>query len=203
MHNNAILKALDHFVLLTDIQKKEILSCFKEHYYIKDKIILREGFTNRLLYFIAKGVVREYQYSLSGTQKTLSFKSSGDFFTDLESFEKRKSSFVSFSAESESVVYTIDYFLLKDLIETHKEIKMAFAKCRAHYLAIKKTRNTFLFTETVESRVIKTYEDYPEIIKHCKKRDIISYLRTNSQIYNNILRSIPEVPVLERGITPS
>ena len=197
MHNNPILKALGHFVQLTDIQKKEILTCFKEHYYLKDKIILREGFTNRHLYFVAKGIVREFQYSLSGAQKTLSFKSTGVFFTDLESFEKRKSSAVSFSAESESVVYTIDYFCLRNLIETHKEIEIGFAKCRAHYLAIKKARNTFLFTETVEGRVTKTYKDHPEIIKYCKKRDIISYLRTNSQIYNSILKSISNVPVLE------
>ncbi|EOR95802.1 cAMP-binding protein [Arcticibacter svalbardensis MN12-7] len=197
MHNNAILKALEHFVLLTDIQKKEIINCFREHFYIKDKIILREGFTNRLLYFISKGIIREYQYSLSGTQKTLSFKGTGEFFTDLDSFEKRKSSLVNFSAESECVVYTIDYFCLQNLIERHKEIEIAFFKCREYYVERKKTRNTFLFKESVENRVTRACKDYPEIIKHCKKRDIISYLRTNSQIYNKILRKITQMPVLE------
>lgn len=197
MQNNTLIKALDHFEVLTDTQKKEVLNSFKEHYYLKDKIILREGFANRLLYFIAKGVVREYQYSLSGTQKTLSFKGAGDFFTDLESFEKRKASLVNFSAESECVVYTIDYFCLQNLINTHKEIELAFTKCRAYYLEKKKNRNTFLFTEPLESRVLKTCEDYPDVIKYCKKRDIISYLRTNSQSYNFELKRISSMPVLE------
>lgn len=192
MRNHPLIQKLSEFGNLSDEVIPQILDAFKLIELPKEKIILREGFTNRNIYFLQTGIIRRYYISQVGHQKTTSFITDNSFFTDLESFDRRKTSNATFNTETECVVYSIDYFKLKGLLDANPSLRELVTIVKEHYSTLYNQRKDFLATEPVEERVKMFVEELPMVIKSSRKRDIVSYLRTNSQTYNFVLKNLLE-----------
>lgn len=190
MRNHPLIQKINEFCNLPDDVIPQLLDAFKVIELPREKTVLREGFTNRNVYFLYSGIVRRYYISRVGHQKTTSFITSSNFFTDLDSFERRKGSNTTFNTETDCTIYSIDYFKLQALIERDSAVREAFAKMRDSYSCIALEKKHFLATEPVESRVKMMVDELPQVIESCRKRDIISYLRTNSQTYNFVLKNL-------------
>lgn len=190
MRNHPLIQKLKEFGNLSDDVIPQILGAFKLIELSKEKTILREGFTNRNVYFLETGIVRRYYISQVGHQKTTSFITDNNFFTDLESFDRRKPSTATFNTETDCIIYKIDYFQLKGLLEANPSLGDLFSTVREHYSSLYIQRKDFLATEPVEERVKMLVEELPMVIGSCRKRDIVSYLRTNSQTYNFVLKNL-------------
>lgn len=192
MRNHPLIQKLSEFGNLSDEVIPQILDAFKLIELPKEKIILREGFTNRNIYFLQTGIIRRYYISQVGHQKTTSFITDNSFFTDLESFDRRKTSNATFNTETECIVYSIDYFKLKGLLDANPSLRELVTIVKEHYSTLYNQRKDFLATEPVEERVKMFVEELPMVIESCRKRDIVSYLRTNSQTYNFVLKNLLE-----------
>lgn len=192
MRNHPLIQKLSEFGNLSDEVIPQILDAFKLIELPKEKIILREGFTNRNIYFLQTGIIRRYYISQVGHQKTTSFITDNSFFTDLESFDRRKTSNATFNTETECIVYSIDYFKLKGLLDANPSLRELVTIVKEHYSTLYNQRKDFLATEPVEERVKMFVEELPMVIKSSRKRDIVSYLRTNSQTYNFVLKNLLE-----------
>jgi len=190
MHSHPLIQRLNQFCSVPTELIPELLSSFKILELPKEKVFLREGFTNRNVYFLHTGIVRRYYISQLGHQKTIAFITENSFFTDLESFEKRKGSLSSFTTETDCIIYSIDYFRLMALMDGNKEIREGFAKMRDFFSGLAEDKKDFLASEPLENRVKMLIAELPQVIKSCRKKDIISYLRTNSQTYNFILKNL-------------
>ncbi|WP_407427761.1 Crp/Fnr family transcriptional regulator [Arcticibacter sp.] len=190
MRSHSLIQKLNEFCALPDEIIPQIVDAFKVIELPKEKTVLREGFTNRNVYFLKTGIVRRYHISQVGHQKTTGFITDNTFFTDLDSFERRKGSSTTFNTESTCTIYSIDYFKLHGLMDAIPTVREAFIKMKDYYSNIAIETKHFLETAPVESRVKKLVEELPSVIESCRKRDIISFLRTNSQTYNFILKSL-------------
>jgi|GEM_PF-1266376 len=190
MHNHSLIQKLNEFCNLSDEVIPQIMDAFKVIELPKEKTVLREGFTNRHVYFLQSGIVRRYYISEVGHQKTTGFITSSSFFTDLDSFERRKGSTTTFNTETDCTIYSIDYFKLQGLMEGNPSVREVFTKAKEYYSSIDVQKKHFLATEPVEKRVKMMVEELPLVMESCRKRDIISYLRTNSQTYNFILKNL-------------
>jgi len=190
MRNHSLIQKLNEFCNLSDEVIPQILDAFKVIELPKEKTVLREGFTNRHVYFLQSGIVRRYYISQVGHQKTTSFITSSSFFTDLDSFERRKGSATTFNTETACTIYSIDYFKLQGLMEANPSVREAFTRAKEYYSTLAVQTKDFLATEPVEKRVKMLVEELPVVMEFCRKRDIISYLRTNSQTYNFILKNL-------------
>lgn len=189
MHNHPLIQKLSEFCTLPETLIPELLNSFKIIVIPKEKVLLREGFANRNVYFLHSGIIRRYYISQSGHQKTTAFITEHNFFTDLESFEKRKGSYTTFTTETECVVYSIDYYRLVALMEAHEEVREGFTKMKDYYCNFAAERREFLATAPVENRVKMMVEELPKVMEASRKKDIISYLRTNVQCYNFLLKN--------------
>lgn len=190
MHDHPIIQKLNEFCNIPENLAPQILDAFKVKKLQKEKTVVREGFTNRSVYFLHTGIIRRYHISQLGHQKTTAFVTSNNFFTDLKSFQTRKSSATSFNTETDCTIYSIDFFVLQALKSIDPTINEAFTKAQDYYVKLAEDQTHFLTTEPVESRVKMMAEELPTVIAASRKRDIISYLRTNSQTYNFILKNL-------------
>lgn len=190
MHDHPIIHKLNEFCNIPEELVPRIVNSFKVTKLPREKTVLREGFSSRNVYFLHSGIVRRYYITQMGHQKTTAFITDNNFFTDLESFEVRKGSHTSFNTENDCTIYSIDYFAFHELIAVDPAIRAAFTKAKDYYLNLAVERKNFLATEPVENRVKWMLEELAPVIETCRKRDIISYLRTNSQTYNFILKNL-------------
>src|SRR5688500_13248568 len=136
MQSHPLIQTLNHFCPLPETLAPTLLEHFKILEFRREDVVLREGFTNRRLFFLESGIIRRHCISPPGQQKTTAFIKENNFFTDLESFQVKKGSKTTFTAESECKAYSIDFDKLTALMETHPEIKEAFTKIKEHYLTI-------------------------------------------------------------------
>lgn len=190
MRNHSLIQKLNEFCNLSDEIIPQVIDAFKVIQLPKEKTVLREGFTNRHVYFLESGIVRRYYISQVGHQKTTAFITSSSFFTDLDSFERRKGSATTFNTETDCIIYSIDYFKLLGLMDANPPLREAFTKAKEYYSGLAVQKKEFLATEPVEKRVKMMVDELPLVMESCRKRDIISYLRTNSQTYNFILKNL-------------
>lgn len=190
MRNHPLIQKLSEFGNLSDEVIPQIMNAFKLLEFPKEKVVLREGFTNRNVYFLETGIVRRYYISQVGHQKTTSFIPSSSFFTDLESFDRRKASNATFNTETPCIIYSLDYFKLKTLLDENPSLRELVTIVKEHYSRRFIETKDFLATEPIEKRVKMLVEELPMVMDACRKRDIISYLRTNSQTYNFVLKNL-------------
>lgn len=190
MRNHPLIQKLNEFGNLSDEVIPQIMDAFKLIELPKEKVVLREGFTNRNVYFLETGLVRRYYISEVGHQKTTSFIPNCTFFTDLESFDRRKTSNATFNTESPCIIYSLDYFKLKALLDANPSLRELVSKVKEHYSKLYIQTRDFLATEPIEKRVKMLVDELPMVMEACRKRDIVSYLRTNSQTYNFVLKNL-------------
>ncbi|PRY48564.1 CRP-like cAMP-binding protein [Arcticibacter pallidicorallinus] len=190
MRNHPLIQKLSEFGNLSDEVIAQILDALKLIELPKEKVVLREGFTNRNIYFLETGIVRRYNISQVGHQKTTGFIPNCTFFTDLDSFERRKASNSTFNTETSCVIYSLDYFKLKALLDANSSLRELVTIVKEHYSRRYIQTKDFLATEPIEKRVKMLVDELPMVMDTCRKRDIVSYLRTNSQTYNFTLKNL-------------
>lgn len=161
----------------------------KEQVLKPKNILLSEGFTNRRLYFLAEGLVREYRNTPNG-ERTTGFAARGDFFTDYESFIKQQASPISICAETQSRVFSLDHSEYRHLITEYTAIKKIFSALYHQYNGRRNRINISLLDDPVEMQIQTLKHEQPEVFMYCKIKHLISFFRTDYKTYQKALRKI-------------
>ena len=106
----------------------EILVPFK---YSKGDVVLPEGETCRHMYFVERGMVRQYYYK-GGRDVTEHFSYEGRIVICIESFLKQEPSRLIVEALENSRLYGIPYDALQELADP-KVCLRALGKCRRYF----------------------------------------------------------------------
>ena len=145
----------------------EILVPFK---YSKGDVVLPEGETCRHMYFVERGMVRQYYYK-GGRDVTEHFSYEGRIVICIESFLKQEPSRLIVEALENSRLYGIPYDALQELADENKEIELLFRKIMEHAL-ISMHKTNFIYMIVHNNRFIKIYS----IINICEDWLIHSYV---------------------------
>jgi CRP-like cAMP-binding protein len=160
----------------------------------KGDTILQEGQVSRYLYFVEKGMVRQYYYKNS-KDVTEHFSFEGRIVFCIESFLKQEPSRLIVEALENTKLYAIPYDDLNNLLARNQEIDMLYRKILEHVAISSQEHADSQRFENATERYERLLREKPEIILRAPMIHIASFLQmtpeTLSRVRNGTLQSAP------------
>lgn len=177
---------IKRMALLPDSIENDLLESIIERKEIKKgDFLFKEGTVCQKVYFIEKGLARFYYYSDSGKEITSWFFEENSFITAIDSFYYNKPTRVFCEALEDSVIYSIKYSELKDLLNKEHGARLAFYVL---YELMKKMTDFIasIKFQSAEDRYNSLLKDYPSIFQRVSLGLIASYLGITQETLSRI-----------------
>ncbi len=153
--------------------------------YSKGDVILPEGKVCRYMYFVEKGMVRQYYYK-NGKDVTEHFSYEGRIVICIESFLKQEPSRLIVEALENTVLYGIPYDDLQTLAVRNAEIELLFRKIMEHALISSQVHADSQRFENASERYQRLLQTKPEIVLRAPMIHVASYLQMSPETLSRV-----------------
>lgn len=153
--------------------------------YTKGDIVLSEGKVCRHMYFVERGMVRQYYYK-NNRDLTEHFSYEGRIVVCIESFLKQEPSRLMVEALENSHLYGIPYDDLHELADKNKEIELLFRKILEHALISSQIYADSQRFENAGERYLRLLNTKPEILLRAPMLHIASYLQMTPETLSRV-----------------
>lgn len=160
----------------------KILVPFK---FSKNDVVLPEGQVCRHMYFVDKGMVRQYYYK-NGKDVTEHFSYEGRIVVCIESFLKQEPSRLIVEALENTVLYGIPYDELHTLTVRNQEIELLFRKILEHALISSQVHADSQRFENATERYLRLLHTKPEILLRAPMLHVASYLQMSPETLSRV-----------------
>lgn len=148
-------------------------------------MVLPEGDVCRHMYFVERGMVRQYYYK-GGRDVTEHFSYEGRIVVCIESFLRQEPSKLIVEALENSRLYGIPYDELHQLADENKEIELLFRKIMEHALISTQVYADSQRFENATERYLRLLETKPEILLRAPMLHIASYLQMSPETLSRV-----------------
>jgi CRP/FNR family transcriptional regulator, anaerobic regulatory protein len=156
--------------------EEDLKVLFERKEFSKGQFLFRQGEGCRHMFFIEKGFVRVFYTSNSGKEITAWFSAENSFITPIDSFYKHKAAQDNCEALEDTVVYSLSYSELENLINNNPEAaKLAFLTSFETAQKMSEFIVSIKF-QTAEERYNTLMHNYPSIFQRAPLVYIASYL---------------------------
>lgn len=160
----------------------EMLVPFK---YAKGDVIMPEGHVCQYMYFVSRGMVRQYYYK-NNKDITEHFSYEGRIVICIESFLKQEPSRLIVEALENSVLYGIPYDKLQQKTEENREIELLFRKILEHALISSQVYADSQRFENATERYQRLLDNKPEILLRAPMVHVASYLQMSPETLSRV-----------------
>lgn len=151
----------------------------------KGETILQEGQVCRALYFVEKGMVRQFYYK-NKKDVTEHFSFEGRIVFCIESFLKQEPSRLIVEALENTKVYAIPYDDLHNLMVRHQEMDMLYRKILEHVAISSQEHADSQRFENASERYERLLREKPEIILRAPMVHIASFLQMTPETLSRV-----------------
>ena len=148
-------------------------------------MVLPEGAVCRHMYFVERGMVRQYYYK-GGRDITEHFSYEGRIVVCIESFLRQEPSKLIVEALENSCLYGIPYDELHQLADENKEIELLFRKIMEHALISSQVYADSQRFENATERYLRLLNTKPEILLRAPMLHIASYLQMSPETLSRV-----------------
>ncbi len=170
--------------------------------YSKGDVVLPEGETCRHMYFVERGMVRQYYYK-GGRDVTEHFSYEGRIVVCIESFLKQEPSRLIVEALEKSRLYGIPYDALHELADENKEIELLYRKILEHALISSQIHADSQRFENASERYLHLLNTKPEILLRAPMLHVASYLQMTPETLSRVRTAHLEELKREKDGKPS
>ena len=153
--------------------------------YAKGDVIMPEGHVCEYMYFVSKGMVRQYYYK-NNRDVTEHFSYEGRIVICIESFLKQEPSRLIVEALENSVLYGIPYDKLQRMSEENREIELLFRKILEHALISSQVYADSQRFENATERYQRLLDNKPEILLRAPMVHVASYLQMTPETLSRV-----------------
>lgn len=151
----------------------------------KSDTILEEGKVCRALYFVEKGMVRQYYYK-NKKDVTEHFSFEGRIVFCIESFLKQEPSRLIVEALENTTLYAIPYDELHMLMVRNQEMEMLYRKILEHVAISSQEHADSQRFENASERYERLLREKPEIILRAPMVHIASFLQMTPETLSRV-----------------
>lgn len=151
----------------------------------KGDTILEEGKVCRALYFVEKGMVRQYYYK-NQKDVTEHFSFEGRIVFCIESFLKQEPSRLIVEALENTILYAIPYDELHKLMVRNQEMEMLYRKILEHVAISSQEHADSQRFENASERYERLLREKPEIILRAPMVHIASFLQMTPETLSRV-----------------
>ena len=154
----------------------------------KGEKMLQEGDVCKFMYFVDKGMVRQFYYK-GGRDVTEHFSYEGRIVICIESFLKQNPSRLMVEALENSYLYGIPHDAFLELVETDKEMAKLYRKILEHALISSQEHADSQRFENATERYVRLLKSKPEIILRAPMVHVASFLQMTPDTLSRVRSS--------------
>lgn len=155
----------------------------------KKSILLDVGHVEGNLYFISKGIVRQF-IPKDENDITFGFLFENEFVTAYDSFLTQKPSLYSLETLTEVTLWRISKESLEDVFDNTLSGNIIGRKMAEEMFLIKSKRELSFLSKTAEERYLDLFKERPELLKLIPLKQIASYIGVTPQGLSRIRKRI-------------
>lgn len=151
----------------------------------RGSIVLNEGEVCDHIYYVEKGLVRQY-YKKNNKEMTEHISYEGGLVVCIESFFQRTPTKIVIQALESTVLYAIPIDKLRKLTEGSYEICLLMFRFFEWLLIVSQQKADTLRFETAKERYVRTLRDHPDIIRRSPLHYVASYLQMTPETLSRV-----------------
>lgn len=176
MNKDSLIQFIQRVLPMHPAKAEQLVAQFKPMKIEKNGQILKAGSVCNAYYFIEKGIMRSYTYSLEGNEVTTAFYPENSFASDLLSFFNRSFSREYLQAITDCETWYITYDDMQESFHAMPEFREFGRLKLVNSYSILKERMLSMLQETAEQRYSDLISTSPEIFQNVPLKYIASYL---------------------------
>lgn len=153
--------------------------------YSKGEMILKEGDVCENIYYIDKGLVRQF-YFKNNKELTEHIGSDGEIFMCIESLFKEKPTRLQIEALEPSSIYLIPKHRLEQVALHNVNIQILYRKILEESLIISQIHADLLRFETAQNRYLRLCKMKPQVVLRAPLVYIASYLQMTPETLSRV-----------------
>lgn len=173
---NLLAQNLKKHINLTDEEFSLFYSCMIPKTYNKKAFLFQSGEVARNTYFVHKGLLRLYQVSANGTEKTAVFATEGWWISDLYSFITQKPATKYLQAIEDVEVLALSKHNLEAMFVQIPKLERFFRIIQQNSFASQNERIMDMLSVPAADRYLKFIDKYPQAEQRISQKYIASYL---------------------------
>ncbi|MBR3123655.1 MAG: Crp/Fnr family transcriptional regulator [Prevotella sp.] len=154
----------------------------------KGEMILREGEVCRNIYFIDRGLIRQFYYK-NGKELTEHLGDDHTIFMCIESLFREEPTRLQVEALEQTIVYAIPKSKLEVVALHSVNIQMMYRKILEESLIISQIHADLMRFETAQDRYMKMYNLYPQVVLRAPLVYIANYLQMTPETLSRVRSS--------------
>jgi CRP-like cAMP-binding protein len=172
-------------LLMTNNAIEKLASILVRREVEKNKLLLREGEILDRMYYVEKGMLRQFYYK-HGRDLTENFISEDNMCVHVEGHLKKKSNNLLIESLEPGVLYEIPYFALLELMKNDREISSMYRTILECALIQSYRRIDALRLESASDRYRRLLHESPEIVMRVPLFHIASYLFMSQETLSRV-----------------
>jgi CRP-like cAMP-binding protein len=186
------IKIFEAYLIENSPLKAEEIEIVSSHFYLerldKEKSLLMQGEKYRKIVFVVEGILRIFVIDDSGEEVLKNFLEPGNFFSDIEGFEKNQASLINVSAVTDCTILTLSKSDADKLVELVPkwEYLMKLGAVQAMNDMIRK--QNFLRMGDSADQYRHFVKNFPQLAQQVPLKYIASYLRITQSSLSRIRR---------------
>jgi CRP-like cAMP-binding protein len=176
---------LKNIAKLSDSLEEDLKNLLEPKEFFKGDFLFKQGEICHHLFYIEKGLVRVYYYSVNGKEITAWFSAENTLVTAIDSFYYHRPTRDYCEVLEDSVVYPINSSKLEIILNSEKGAQLAF------YILYEITRKMTEYMSSIkfqsaEERYNALIKEYPAIQQRTSLGHIASYLGITQETLSRI-----------------
>ena len=153
--------------------------------YAKGEMILKEGEVCESIYYIDKGLIRQFYYK-NEKELTEHIGADGEIFMCIESLFKEEPTKLQVEALEPTIVYLIPKHRLEQVALHNVNIQILYRKILEESLIISQVHADLLRFETAQNRYQRLCKMKPQVVLHAPLVYIASYLQMTPETLSRV-----------------
>ncbi|MBL6447342.1 Crp/Fnr family transcriptional regulator [Fulvivirga sp. 29W222] len=158
---------------------------FLENYSPKQSLI-KQGKKVFSVFIIKSGIAKCYLSEDNGKDFIQEFFSDGEIFGEIETINEHLS-FCSIEAITDLQVFEIKGDKFHKLLRSNSKFNELILKAFANKVKYKAIRHGYNQSHTIEDKLLRLMNEFPELLQHISKQDIANYLGVTARSLNRTL----------------
>ena len=181
-----LIQYVSKFIQLSEEEKLQFASCFKEVKIKKKQFIVQPDFTNKHRSFVVKGAFRAYVVANEGQEHTLQFAIENWWVSDFNSYIYQHPATLFIVALEDSILLQLDFEKEQELKNSNHKFETFFRIMAEKGLAFEHRRMAFNLTHSAEARYENFLLNFPHFIQRVPQYALASYLGMGTEFLSRI-----------------
>ncbi len=190
MDTDLLLETLQKHIVLSDADKKLILSKARERKVKKGQFLVHEGAVSRFTNFVTKGCVITYFIDLNGHSHIVQFAIEGWWISDLHSFISQEPAQFNVQALEDSDVLEFSFDGMEEVFERVPKMERYFRIITQRAFISFQQRIVQNLSMSAEDRYLEFRKKYPKIELRFPQKMIAEYLGISAEFLSKIKKRI-------------